>query len=84
MTEEEKEQLAGYGVYREAFVKAMDDDLNTADAISAVFELVTAANTAVKNGATKEFAKASLETLMEFADVLGRRQRYRRRNSEAG
>ena len=49
----------------------MDDDLNTADAISAVFELVTAANTAVKNGATKEFAKASLETLMEFADVLG-------------
>ncbi len=67
----EQEALAGYDKYREAFKKAMDDDLNTADAISAVFELVTAANTAVKDGATKAFAKASLDTLMEFADVLG-------------
>ena len=49
----------------------MDDDLNTADAISAVFELVTAINTAVKDGASKEFAKKSLDTLMELATVLG-------------
>lgn len=71
MTEAEKEQLKGYDTFRAAFVKAMNDDLNTADAISAVFELVTTANTAVKDGATREFAKASLDTLMEFADVLG-------------
>ncbi len=71
MTAAEQEALAGYEKYREAFTQAMDDDLNTADAISAVFELITAANTAVKDGATKAFAKASLETLMEFADVLG-------------
>ena len=49
----------------------MDDDLNTADAISAVFELVTAINTAVKDGASKEFAQKSLDTLMELATVLG-------------
>lgn len=71
MAAAEQEALAGYEKYREAFKQAMDDDLNTADAISAVFELITAANTAVKDGATKAFAKASLETLMEFADVLG-------------
>ena len=71
MTATEKEKLSGYEKYREEFISAMDDDLNTADAISAVFELVTAINTAVKDGATKEFAKASLDTLMEFADVLG-------------
>lgn len=71
MTDAEKKQLEGYEAYRKAFIEAMDDDLNTADAISAVFELITAANTAVKDGATKEFAKASLDTLMEFADVLG-------------
>lgn len=71
MTGEEKEAFNAYEKYREEFKKAMDDDLNTADAISAVFELITAANTAVKDGATKAFAKASLETLMEFADVLG-------------
>lgn len=71
VTEAEKAALDGYDQYRQAFIRAMDDDLNTADAISAVFELITAINTAVKDGATKEFAKKSLETLMEFADVLG-------------
>ncbi|MBR3784881.1 MAG: cysteine--tRNA ligase [Firmicutes bacterium] len=71
MTEAEEAAFAGYEKYRAAFVEAMDDDLNTADAISAVFELVTAINTAIKDGASKAFAKASMETLMEFADVLG-------------
>ena len=49
----------------------MDDDLNTADAISAIFELITAINTAVKDGASKEFAQKSLDILMELATVLG-------------
>jgi cysteinyl-tRNA synthetase len=38
--------------FREKFKDAMDDDLNTADAISVIFELTSAINTAVKNGAT--------------------------------
>lgn len=71
MTEEEKTALAGYDKYRQEFIQAMDDDLNTADAISAVFELITAINTAVKDGASKEFAEKSLEFLMELTDVLG-------------
>ena len=71
MTDTEKEALAGYDKHRQAFIETMDDDLNTADGISAIFELVTSINTAVKDGATKEFAKASLDTLMEFADVVG-------------
>lgn len=71
MTDAEKEALEGYDKYRQQFIAAMDDDLNTADGITAVFELVTAINTAVKDGASKEFAEKSLETLMEFADVLG-------------
>ncbi|MCB6994083.1 cysteine--tRNA ligase [bacterium 210820-DFI.6.37] len=71
MTEEEKTALAGYDKYRQEFIQAMDDDLNTADAISAVFELITAINTAVKDGASKEFAEKSLEFLMELTAVLG-------------
>lgn len=71
MTDAEKEALAGYDKYRQEFIKAMDDDLNTADAISAVFELITAINTAVRDGASKEFAQKSLDTLMELASVLG-------------
>ena len=71
MTDAEKEALAGFDPYREKFIAAMDDDLNTADAISAVFELITAINTAVKDGASKEFAQKALDTLMELATVLG-------------
>ncbi len=71
MTEKEKEELEGYNKYREAFIEAMDDDLNTADGISAIFELVTAINTAVKDGATKKFAETSKAALMELATVLG-------------
>ena len=71
MTDAERETLSGYDKYRKAFIAAMDDDLNTADAISAIFELITAINTAVKDGASKEFAKKSLDMLMELADVVG-------------
>lgn len=71
MTDAEKEALAEYDRYRQEFIGAMDDDLNTADAISAIFELVTAINTAVKDGASREFAEKSLEVLMELATVVG-------------
>ena len=49
----------------------MDDDLNTADAISAIFELITVINTAVRDGASREFAEKSLDTLMELASIVG-------------
>lgn len=71
MTDAEKETLAGFDKYREKFIEVMDDDLNTADAISVVFELITAINTAVKDGATKEFAQKCLDLLMELSTVLG-------------
>lgn len=71
MTDDEKAALDGYDKYREEFIAAIDDDLNTADAISAIFELVTAINTAVKDGASREFAQKSLDTLMELATVVG-------------
>lgn len=71
MTDAEKETLKGFDKYRQQFIEAMDDDLNTADAISAVFELITAINTAVKNGSTSEFAQKALDLLMELAGVLG-------------
>lgn len=70
-TEDEKETLKGFAEYREKFCKAMDDDLNTADAISAVFELITAINTAVAGGASKEFAQGAMDILMELCTVLG-------------
>ena len=57
MKNEEEKALKEFESDREQFIKAMDDDLNTADGISAIFELVTAINTAVKDGTSKAFAK---------------------------
>lgn len=71
MTETEQKQLSALEGYRQKFINAMDDDLNTADAISVVFELIKDINTDVKDGASKAFAEKCLSLLMEFADVLG-------------
>ncbi|MBQ9015716.1 MAG: cysteine--tRNA ligase [Firmicutes bacterium] len=68
---QEKETLDSFDQYRQKFIAAMDDDLNTADAISAVFELITAINTAVRDGASREFAQGSMDLLMELCTVLG-------------
>ena len=71
MTEEEKAELEKMEEYRGKFEDAMDDDLNTADAISVVFELIRDINTTVKDGASREFAGKALDLLKELTGVLG-------------
>ena len=62
-----------FGSYRQRFDEAMDDDFNTANAISVLFELVRAINiaTADENQPTKAGAQACLDMVHEFTDVLG-------------
>ena len=55
----------------EKFEAAMDDDCNTADAISAVFELVRAINSAVNDNSSIAFVKFVKERLTTLCDVLG-------------
>jgi cysteinyl-tRNA synthetase len=57
---------------RGQFIAAMDDDLNTADAISALFELAKDCNLLVANGApSKGSCETALAAFNELADVLG-------------
>ena len=57
---------------REQFIKVMDDDLNTADAISAVFELVKDINTKVITDApSKELVEYATNLFDELTGVLG-------------
>ncbi len=57
---------------RDQFIKAMDDDLNTADAISAVFELVKDINTTVITDApSKELVEFATKLFDELTGVLG-------------
>ena len=58
--------------YRERFVGHLDDDFNTADAISVLFELARESNSlAADPQASKVFAKAALESFNELEGVLG-------------
>lgn len=67
----DKAELKGLDKYRDMFIEAMDDDLNTADAISAIFEMVSDINVYVRNGASKIFAKEGVAHIKELTDVLG-------------
>ena len=55
--------------YKEKFIAAMEDDLNTADAISVIFEAVRFANS-LKN-AGKEELEIVKGTIIELGNVLG-------------
>ena len=70
-TDEERAGLEALEVYRERFVSAMDDDMNTADAIAAIFELITDINKKTRDGASKEYAAGARSFLLELANVLG-------------
>ena len=56
---------------KQEFIDAMEDDLNTADALAAVFMLVRDINTAIAAGAGKQALKAFAEVFDELTGVLG-------------
>lgn len=71
LLEEEKALLHEMKQYREKFEAAMDDDLNTADAISAIFELVKFANVHVGEKNSQEFIGAVRREMIELSEILG-------------
>ena len=69
--EGEAEVLSSAERCRVSFEKAMDDDFNTADALSAVFDLVRLINSNVTEQSSAEFLDALKEELGTLCDVLG-------------
>jgi cysteinyl-tRNA synthetase len=65
------EELAKVDVLEIKFHEAMEDDFNTADAISAIFELVKLSNTKVKEGASKTLLQYMYEKMKGLVDILG-------------
>ena len=68
--EEEKANLEKLPEFKKAFIDAMDDDLNTADAITAIFELVSFVNTTAKDESSKEYIEQCLAIFSELTGVL--------------
>jgi cysteinyl-tRNA synthetase len=71
MSFEEEQKLKELETYKDKFEEAMEDDLNTADAIAAIFELVKEVNLFVKEDVSAGFAKGALGLLLELTGVLG-------------
>ena len=68
--DEEKELINELESYKDKFINAMEDDLNTADAVSAIFELSKFINTNVNETSSLEFAKMCLDKFNELTGVL--------------
>ena len=74
-TEEMSEAEAGKAKdldgFTQQFDAAMDDDINTADAFAAVFDLVRFANSEVSADSSKAFAQAVKDEILMLGDILG-------------
>jgi len=71
ISDDEKVILDEFVKYNKEFDKAMDDDFNTADAITAIFEMVRVANSKISADNSKELIEGALGTLKVLCDVLG-------------
>ncbi|MDY2821629.1 MAG: cysteine--tRNA ligase [Oscillospiraceae bacterium] len=68
----DKAVIDGFDKYREQFIAAMDDDLNTADAIASIFELVRDINTnVVGKTPSKALVEGAIAMFDELTGVLG-------------
>ena len=71
MTAEEKQNQAAVEELVQKFETAMDDDFNTADAISAIFEIVRLSTSTISEASTKAYVSYVKETMDKLCDVLG-------------
>lgn len=71
LTEEEQENKKNVDELVAKFEAAMDDDFNTADAVSAIFELVKLANSTANEESSRAYAELLAETIAKLSDVLG-------------
>jgi len=72
MLESEQASGAKLPALRDKFCEAMDDDMNTADAVAAIFEAVREINTCASGAnVSKAYAQKALEFMCELCGVLG-------------
>ncbi len=71
MTEAEAALVKEAAGYVDKFDEAMDDDFNTADAISVIFELVKFVNTNVSEGSSKAYLEALKQEIVLLSDICG-------------
>ena len=71
LTEEERKMEKRLLAYEERFVEKMDDDFNTADGISVIFDLVKDLNTNIDESTSKAIIHQGILLLKKLTNVLG-------------
>ncbi len=69
--QEDDELYSTLNKYKEAFISSMSDDLNTADAIADIFDLVKFINLTVDENSTRGFVEEAYKLFMELCKVIG-------------
>lgn len=83
MTEEEMKYLGSLDAYRQRYIEKMDDDFNTADAISVLFDLIRDINSNIGVNSSKELCEKALELIRELGLPLGILQKTTKGDLEA-
>ncbi|WP_370773985.1 cysteine--tRNA ligase [Clostridium sp.] len=83
MTEEEIKYLESLDTYRQRYIEKMDDDFNTADAISVLFDLIRDTNSNIGINSSKELCEKALELIRELGLPLGILQKTTKGDLEA-
>ena len=85
LADSEKEYSKTLDDCKAKFIAAMDDDLNTADAIAAIFDIVYASNTALsnENKNAKAVVEKTLDLIHELGGVLGLFQKTQEKSIDA-
>ncbi|MDY3005757.1 cysteine--tRNA ligase [Anaerococcus porci] len=71
LTDDEKKSLKELDLFEKEFKRVMDDDLNTPDAITVLFDIAKFANTKVDSSSSKEFVEKTRNLYLKLEDVLG-------------
>lgn len=85
MTDAERELQKKLTELKGSFIEALDDDLNTADALAAIFDIVKEVNTNITSGSnpSKEIIDFSYSLIKELGKVLGVAQKSREKNIDS-
>ncbi len=71
ISDREKQSIEFLNTKKQSFIEAMDDDLNTADAIGFLFEMTRDINTVISSGASSEYLSAVNEIYVPLCELLG-------------
>ena len=82
INENESMYLESLNKYREKYIQKMDDDFNTADALTVLFELTKDINTNITINSSKELIEKALELIRELGSPLGILQKSTRGSLE--